>query len=74
MSILRKTKRDYYGNINGKDIVDTKQFWKAIKSCFLIGNSPQKKSNPILEANFKYNKHISTIAINSPTNGSAFQF
>ena len=34
VSILRKIKRNYYGDINEKDIVDNKQFWKTIKPLF----------------------------------------
>ena len=29
-----KKQRDYYVNINGKEVVDTIQFWKAIKPLF----------------------------------------
>ena len=29
--LLRKTKMNYYGNLNEKDIVDNKKFWKIIK-------------------------------------------
>ena len=32
MFLLRKTKMNYYGNLNGKDIIDNKKFWKTVKS------------------------------------------
>ena len=30
-SILRKSKRDYYNNLNEKNICDNRKFWKVIK-------------------------------------------
>ena len=32
VSLLRKTKMNYYGNLNEKDITDHKIFWKTVKS------------------------------------------
>ena len=31
VSLLRKTKTNYYGNLNEKDITDNKKFWKTVK-------------------------------------------
>ena len=31
VSLLRKTKTNYYGNLNEKDIIDNKNFWKTVK-------------------------------------------
>ena len=31
VSLLRKTKMNYYGNLNQKDITDNKNFWKTVK-------------------------------------------
>ena len=31
VSLLRKTKMNYYGNLNEKDITDNKKFWKTVK-------------------------------------------
>ena len=31
VSLLRKTKTNYYGNLNEKDITDYKKFWKTVK-------------------------------------------
>ena len=31
VSLLRKSKSDYFGNLNEKDINDNKTFWKTIK-------------------------------------------
>ena len=28
---MRKTKKDYYGNLNEKDEIDNKRFWKIVK-------------------------------------------
>ena len=41
VSLLRKTKKDYYANLNVKDIVDNKQFWRTVKPLF----SGKTKSN-----------------------------
>ena len=34
VSLLRKTKKDYYGNLNEKDVIDNKKFWKTVKPLF----------------------------------------
>ena len=34
ISLFRKTKKAYYPNLNVKDVVDNKKFWKATKSFF----------------------------------------
>ena len=31
VSLLRKTKKDYYANLNVKDIVDNNQSWRRVK-------------------------------------------
>ena len=31
VSLLRKTKNKYYGNLNEKDLTDNKQFWQTVK-------------------------------------------
>ena len=31
---MRKTKKDYYGNLNEKDVIDNKKFWKTVKPLF----------------------------------------
>ena len=31
VSLLRKTKREYYSNLNEKDVIDNKKFWKTVK-------------------------------------------
>ena len=41
VSLLRKTKKEYYANLNVKDIVNNKQFWRAVKPLF----SDKTKSN-----------------------------
>ena len=33
-SLLRKTKKDYYANLNEKDIADNKKFWQTVKPLF----------------------------------------
>ena len=34
VSLLKKTKKAYYSNLNVKNVVDNKKFWKTIKSFF----------------------------------------
>ena len=34
VSLLRKTKNDYYGNLNEKDVMDNKKLWKTVKRLF----------------------------------------
>ena len=36
VNLLRKTKKEYFENINVKDINDNKKFWKTIKPFFSI--------------------------------------
>ena len=31
---MRKTKKDYYGHLNEKDVIDNKNFWKTVKPLF----------------------------------------
>ena len=31
VSLLRKSKRDYYNNLNEKNICDNRKFWKVVK-------------------------------------------
>ena len=30
---LRKTKKDFFNNLNVKRVTDNKQFWKTVKQC-----------------------------------------
>ena len=34
MSILRKYKRDYFGNLNNKIVTDNRKFWKTVSPLF----------------------------------------
>ena len=34
VSLLRKTKKDYYANLNERDIADNKKFWQTVKPLF----------------------------------------
>ena len=34
VSLLRKTKRDYYGNLNQQDVIDNKKLSKTVKPFF----------------------------------------
>ena len=47
VSLLRKTKREYYSNLDEKNICDNKTFWKIVK--------------PILSTKIKSNERITLI-------------
>ena len=34
VTLLRNTKKDYYGNLNKKDVIHNKKFWKTAKPLF----------------------------------------
>ena len=34
VSLLRKTEKDHYGNLNEKKVIDNKKFWKIAKPLF----------------------------------------
>ena len=34
VSLIRKTERDYYSNLNHKQVTDNKIFWKTVKAFF----------------------------------------
>ena len=34
--LVRKSKREYYGNLNEKNVTDNKTFWKAMKLSFQV--------------------------------------
>ena len=34
VSLLRGAKKNYYGNLNEKDVIDNKKFWKTVKPLF----------------------------------------
>ena len=34
VNLLRKTKKDFYRNLNEKDAIDDKRFWKTVKPRF----------------------------------------
>ena len=36
VTLLRRTKKDYFQNLNVKDLSDNKEFWKTIKPYFVI--------------------------------------
>ena len=36
VNVLRKTKNDYFQNLNIRDLSDNKKFWKTIKPYFRI--------------------------------------
>ena len=58
MSILRKSKGDYFGNLNNKIVTDNKNFWKTISSLFSENTFHRecitlKESNKAIKINVK---------------------
>ena len=43
VSLLRKAKKDYYGNLNEKDAIYNKNFWKTVKPLFSDKVKPSEK-------------------------------
>ena len=48
ISLLRKTKKNYYSNLNEKKITDNKTFWKAVKP-FLSNKTPSNEKITLTE-------------------------
>ena len=61
VSVLRKTKINYYANLNEKKILDNKQFWKVMKPLLfdksIIGNEIKLTENgEFVKTEMKYSK------------------
>ena len=48
VSLLRKSKKNYYNNLNGKKITDSKTFWKKFK-LFLSYKTPSDEKTTLIE-------------------------
>ena len=48
VSLLRKTKKNYYNNLNEKKITDNKTFWKTVKP-FLSDKTPSDEMVALIE-------------------------
>ena len=48
VSMLKKTKKDYYNNLNEKDVNDNKIFWKTVKP-FLLDKTVSKEQIFLVE-------------------------
>ena len=48
VSLLRKTKKSYYNNLNEKKITDNKTFWKTVKP-FLSDKTPSDEKRTLIE-------------------------
>ena len=81
VSLLRKTKKSYYLNLNVKDVVDNKKIWKTIKSFFSdksnnFENISVIENGNLLTNNFEtaetFNKYfqnlLPNLALKVPTN------
>ena len=76
-----KSKRNYYNNLNVKDITDNKKFWKTIKPLFSVKTKSAvyitlKDNNKIVDSqnevanifNDYFSKIISSLQIPEPNN------
>ena len=43
LTLVRKTKKDYYNNLDHENVTDNKTFWKSIKLCFSEKDSAHNK-------------------------------
>ena len=48
VSLIRQTKRDYYNNLNNKNFIDNKSFWKCVKP-FLTDKNPRSNKITLVE-------------------------
>ena len=46
---MRKTKIDYYGNLNEKDVIDNKRVWKTVKPLFSDKAKSSERTALVLE-------------------------
>ena len=53
VSLLRKTKKKHYANLNQKDIADNKQFWRTVE--LLLSDKSQSNEKLTL---VEYNKRV----------------
>ena len=77
VSLSRKTKKAYYLNLNVKDVVDNKKFWKTIKN-FFSGKSNNSENISLIENgnlltdDFEiaetFNKYFQTLDLKVPSN------
>ena len=73
VSLLRKTKKAYYSNLKVKDVVDSKKFWKIIKSFFSDKSSNSENISLIENGNLltddfeiaeTFNKYVQNLVPN----------
>ena len=50
VSLLKKTKKEYFGNLNKKNVCDNKTFWKTVKF-FLLDKIVSKEQITLVENN-----------------------
>ena len=48
MSLTRKSKRDYYNNLDNKNVTDNKLFWKTVKP-FFSDKGPMRQKITLIE-------------------------
>ena len=62
MSLTRKSKRDYYNNLDNRNVTDNKFFWKTVKP-FFPDKGPMREKITLIENDeiIGNNKEISEI-------------
>ena len=73
LSLLRKLKREYFSNLNEKNITDNRKFWQTVKPCLSEKNKSREKitlvkNEEIISDNVKVantlNKYFSNVVKN----------
>ena len=64
LSILRKTKKEYFNGLNMKQVSDNKLFWKSVKPFFNDKGSNSSKVTLVEENNISDEEEIANIMNN----------
>ena len=65
VSLLRKTKKDYYGNLNKKDVIDNENFWKSVKPLSSVNVKSSEKITIVHEDKITTTDDENTKILNS---------
>ena len=60
-SLVRKAKKNYYNNLDQKNVLHNKYFWKTIDPCFLNKRASSSRNSLIEEDIVQDNKEIANI-------------
>ena len=69
VNLLRKTQKDYYGNLTEKDVIDNMRFWKTRKPILLSKPKSSGKITLVLEGKIITNDDEDANTLNSFNSG-----